>query len=474
MKIKKLTDRLGNTFTPLTHKDSVVDKNGVPLKNWIAPIAVQGVTQDYSSRTDFKVKDANHIGLEVKRVAENGSYYNELTVTHDNTTTVNTAKATVYLLGSTGPTGNQSVLTTSSYQDDGGVTHTGLTFDPATNTLKVPKINSELVGGAKGSLVYQEDTDVTTMLPIGSADQILTVKDGVPSWVNKTAGVTGHIWNNGTTEGPVLELIRENMDNLVLNPVPSASGTTSGIVTTATQSFSGDKTFNDNIVVEGDMTVKGDLIAIETKEVEVADKLITLSISESASVDTGNNSGIEVTTVYDATTTVREDRYRGPNFIWNKENGWTTGNTDPSVRSRDINIGDANGALRFNGTSVLTATQYTGNAKTADKVNHAVTFSTGKSFDGSADVSITQNDITGTLNVEHGGTGNSSLVADTIYLGNGTNSIKPLSNGTQYQAIAIGAAGIPEYTTLTLNHVPSVAFTLYEDTTLADVEDFTI
>lgn len=482
MKIKKLTTRTGVPFTPLVHRDSVVDKSGVPLKKFIAPIAVQGVKQDYSAYTDFRTIEGNHIGLKVERVdMGDNTFNNKLTITHDNTTTVETAKSKVYLLGTTGADGNNKVLTSSSYEGDNGVVHPGMTYSPDTDTLKVPKIDAEIVGGNIGSLVYQENTDVTTMLPIGTAGQILMVKEGIPAWVNKTAGVTGHQWNNGTSEGPVLELVRENMENLVLTPIPSASASTSGVVTTVNQIFSGDKTFANNVVVEGDLTVKGDVIAINEKHIEVSDKVITLATSVDASPVTGSGSGFEITTKYNPDAVQREDKYKGPNLLWTLANGWTFGNTDEQItdsKAYSLVLGHADSTIKMGDRFVIeNDTTYTkrfkGVADYADKTTGTLTFSETHKFNG-PDLTVNQNDIDGILNVEHGGTGLGTFVEDTIYLGNGTKPLKPLTNAARYQAICISATGVPAYETLTLDHVPEVAFSLYQDTTLSDVEDFTI
>lgn len=61
-------------------------------------------------------------------------------------------------------------------------------------------------------------------------------------------------WTNGTTEGPTGSLTGDNM-NLVSYPaIPSASKTTSGVITTGNQSFSGDKTF-ERVTCEWGLTV---------------------------------------------------------------------------------------------------------------------------------------------------------------------------------------------------------------------------
>jgi len=517
MKVKKLKDRLGNVFTPLVHKDSVVDTNGVPLKKWIAPVYVNGTDTGYSSFTDFA--NGTHITVSNTRVVNaDGSYHNTVSLSHNNVTRINTtstqepssgntvdmidsvstdsqghvtgvrtktvtmptdvtvsvASDTVYVLGSTGKSGVNGVKATEA-----------MTFNAVTSTLRVPLIDSELVGGNKGSVVYQSATDVTAMLPIGTQAQILSVSaDGVPEWIDKVNGlVSQSSWTDGTTAGPIPVYTLEDGYNTTktLNgtAIPSASASVSGIVTTTTQSFSGAKTFKGNVTVDGDLTVNGDIIAVEEKDIVVRDKVITLAATESATVTTGNGSGIEVSTAYNGTAASTGDKYLGPSFKWDKDKGWTTGNSDSTSRSTDINIGnyDSNteGVLRINGVQVLSSAQYIGNAATADKVNHTLSFES-KTFDGSADVTITLNDISGStpLTVFRGGTGRNSLDANEIILGNGTDAVRSMDNGTAHQALVISNAGVPAYETLSLTHIPDVTFTLYEDSGLADVEDFAV
>ena len=369
MQVRELKLRDGSTFTPLVHKDSVVDSSRDPLKNWIAPISIEDTDMGKSSFTNFK--GSQHILVTGESVTESGVTHVDVTLTHDNTTTITSPSNTIYLTGVEN-TGNQPVKMSQA------------SFNPSTNVLSVSKTNTNLVGGATGSLVYQSNIDATTMLPIGTQDQILMVKSGIPAWVKKTAGVTDADWIDGTTEGPILRLIRDNEPPVDSEPIPSASASTSGIVTTASQTIGGSKTFAD-----------------------------------------------------------------------------------------DVNIANTK-VIKFNNVQVLSSTQYTGNSATADKVNHDVTFSSDHVFDGSADLVVGQNDIDGVLNVAHGGTGLNSLTEDTLYLGNGTSSVKPLTNGVQYNTISINASGIPAYGMLTLNHIPNVTFTLYGDPHVAEVPDFVV
>jgi hypothetical protein len=58
---------------------------------------------------------------------------------------------------------------------------------------------------------------------------------------------TAYSWTGGTTAGPTGSLTGAGMTAVSFGAIPSASGTASGIVTTGTQTFAGDKTFSGTI-----------------------------------------------------------------------------------------------------------------------------------------------------------------------------------------------------------------------------------
>jgi microcystin-dependent protein len=83
-----------------------------------------------------------------------------------------------------------------------------LSYNPATNTLSVDYLTgtaskaTNIVGGAAGSLLYQNATDVTTTLTIGASGYVLTSDGSTISWQpvptpgkanNLTGGTTGSV-----------------------------------------------------------------------------------------------------------------------------------------------------------------------------------------------------------------------------------------------------------------------------------------
>ena len=142
-----------------------------------------------------------------------------LSVTGQLTSTVATGTAPL-VVTSTTPVANLSI---------GGNAATATT---ATN----------ITGGASGSIPYQTAAATTAMLPKGNDGEVLTLTSGVPSWSAPTGVTTmtaiGSIPNaNGATISGV---------NLNLQPANANFG---GVVTTGTQTFAGDKTFNNDITI---------------------------------------------------------------------------------------------------------------------------------------------------------------------------------------------------------------------------------
>lgn len=369
-------------------------------------------------------------------------------------------------------------------------TDANLTYTRDTDTLNVEHINIKqgISGGAKGSIIYQTAPNTSVMLGIGTTGQVLRVKDGAPAWSENTGIKSVETWATSNTAGPKTNIILDdtNSTKIAVPSIPAASPAEWGVVSTGEQVFSGKKTFNDDVVIVSDLTVQGNLISTHETDVVVSDKMITLATSESATSATGTGSGIEVTTKYNASATSLEDKYQGPTFRWETGTGWTTGTTDTAITSSDLSMNIPSGAVyKIGGTQVLSNTQYIGNSKTADKVNHTLTLNTGKVFDGSENVVVGLNDISGTLNVNKGGTGATTFVANEIIVGNGTGALSQIpyvktADGKGYEtsyALFQGATGKPEFRNISIDDVKALEgseLVLMNITDYGEVADFTV
>lgn len=119
-------------------------------------------------------------------------------------------------------------------------------------------------------------------------------KNGTTSAEYKMPKLSEWTWENGTEEGPTAKLTGEGVTTLNIPDIPSASSANSGIVTTKEQSFSGDKTFTDNVSISGDLTVSGTTTSVDF-ETAVAKENIIITNSENTSL-AGKASGIAIMT----------------------------------------------------------------------------------------------------------------------------------------------------------------------------------
>jgi len=104
-------------------------------------------------------------------------------------------------------------------------------------------------------------------------------------------------------------------------------------------------TVNDNLIVTGNLTVNGNTTTLNTETITVEDKTIELGSSPSPSNTTANGAGIIV-----------PDGAANKSFTWSSSSlAWSS--------SEDLNLVSGK-VLKINGTEVLSATNYTGQAAT--------------------------------------------------------------------------------------------------------------
>ncbi len=97
-------------------------------------------------------------------------------------------------------------------------------------------------------------------------------------WVNVGLRSSLTIGNSPNSQGYSLVLDNSTPGlttrELELQP---ANASFPGIVTTQTQSFSGDKTFTDSVIIQGDLTVQGTTTSIDSQTLDVEDANITIN-----------------------------------------------------------------------------------------------------------------------------------------------------------------------------------------------------
>jgi hypothetical protein len=131
-------------------------------------------------------------------------------------------------------------------------------------------VGADATASGGGGLDYNSTSGVFTYTP-PDLSSYLTTDKYASSWS----------WTGGTTAGPTGTLTITNGTAVVFGAIPAADGTSaSGIVTTGTQAFAGNKTFNDNVIVTGNFTVNGTTTTVSTATLTVEDKRIVAAFPD--------------------------------------------------------------------------------------------------------------------------------------------------------------------------------------------------
>ena len=190
----------------------------------------------------------------------------------DTITIASTDTNTTYTPGTgltlSGTTFNHTNAVTASNFGDTGATRT-LAFG---GTFIVPYVTYD----AQGHLVTKNNLTLT-----------------LPANIDTNWYPTSFAWTGGTTAGPTGSLTGVGMSAVAYGAIPSASASASGVVTTTTQTFAGNKTFSNNVIISGDLTVSGTTTTVNTETINLADNIITLNSNYTGSTPT-ENGGIEV------------------------------------------------------------------------------------------------------------------------------------------------------------------------------------
>lgn len=143
-------------------------------------------------------------------------------------------------------------------------TSSSLTYNPSTGTLEATKLVGELEAsniagtlGVKhggtginsftaGDILYASGDTTLSVLGKGDKGQVLKMGENSPTWGTDNTPTT-FTWTDGDIEGPTGSLSGDGMTDVDFAAIPSASESTSGVVTTGDQVFEGTKTFNKPI-----------------------------------------------------------------------------------------------------------------------------------------------------------------------------------------------------------------------------------
>lgn len=165
-----------------------------------------------------------------------------------------------------------------------------LTFNPFTGNLdfvggtSVTTWKTPVANAAALPLAGNTDGDARVTL---DTDRIWVWDDASSRWEDQqlqasaTVGSTPNAVGYSIVENETVANLRTN--ELVLQP---ADSTNPGIISTAAQNIAGDKTFDNNVIITGDLTVNGTTTTINTTNLEVTDQNILIN-------DNGNDATAE-------------------------------------------------------------------------------------------------------------------------------------------------------------------------------------
>lgn len=233
---------------------------------------------------------------------------------------------------------------------------------------------------------------------------------------------------------------------LVLQP---ANATNPGIVSIGTQSFAGDKTFTDNVIVTGDFTVNGTTTTINTTNLDVQDANIT--INKGGTDGTSEGAGLTVERTGTDGCFCYEDALASKfklGAVGSESEVLTAGHVQTITASKTM-------------SGTLTLSSLT--ASTPVKLNASKELI-------SADIDLTT-DVTGILPIANGGTNSSATPSNgQLLIGNGTGyTLATISGTTSQVAVSVGSGTItlstpqdiattssPEFSGLTLTSFSGV------------------
>lgn len=141
---------------------------------------------------------------------------------------------------------------------EGGIT-TGETSLPTAGAVYDYINDSSNWGNLKGKTVISDGSGINenaTGLTTGAAVAEYVASHSANNYI------TGFSWNDGSTDGPTATITRTGLTSLSVSAIPAAASNKSGVVTTGTQTFAGEKTFTGNVNVSGKM--KAAILAIPT------------------------------------------------------------------------------------------------------------------------------------------------------------------------------------------------------------------
>lgn len=186
----------------------------------------------YTGETAKSVNIISGNGVSVSSsVSDNDLSY---TVSHSNSVTANSN----YPTGTSCNAANGSIVVRDvKYDGQGHITST----QDRTINITVGQATADITGGIR--IGSQSGNPVK----LDSNGKAYVELQTIPNYVDTNYYPTSFSWNSGTGNGPTGSLTVSGTSAVSFGAIPAASSVESGIVTTGTQSFAGEKTFSNKV-----------------------------------------------------------------------------------------------------------------------------------------------------------------------------------------------------------------------------------
>lgn len=259
------------------------------------------------------------------------------------------------------------------------------------------------------------------------------------------------------------------------NTIPDAGITTTGLVNYSSQTFGGNKTFANDLIINGNLTLTNNPLSVSNggtgRTTITTNSLLVGNGTSALNFITGNSSNIIVLNAsyspafvaMSGDVTINE--FGTTSIGASRVSNSMLQNSSFVINSTTISLGQTNAIItantpfnliRGNGLSYSTGTSFNGSANITVSVDTTVVATlsdsqtlTNKIING-ADNTLTvrlNQDTSGTLEVSRGGTGLSNIPSNSILIGNGTSALSTTS-GSASQLLLINSSSIPTFTTL--------------------------
>lgn len=218
-------------------------------------------------------------------------------------------------------------------------------------------IDFEILDGAT-SLATASLADSTLLTAIKRVDGAASGLDADTVDGHGEAALAGDLSVSVDTDSADFTLTAADGSTVLATPsIGGATGSAAGLVTTLAQTFAGNKTFSNNVIVSGDLTVNGTTTSVTSTVVEFDDTLLEVGLDGGAAPTTTTTKDLGlVQHYYDGTAKKAAMFYdiSTGEFVLHENVTETSGVLSYSAPAGDLRVGSLNGVQALDATTIAT------------------------------------------------------------------------------------------------------------------------